>query len=293
MFEGFEYTAIGVDDVAINLAYGGSGPPVLLLHGYPQTHAMWHKVAPVLAEDYTVVVPDLRGYGDSAKPAAGDDHAGYSKRASALDQVGVMAALGFERFAVVGHDRGGRVAHRMALDHADRVSRLAVLDIVPTLKAFSETDQEKAMGYYHWFFLSQPFDLPERLIGGDPTFYLRWCLGSWGGSLDYFAPEAMAEYERCFSDPATIHASCEDYRAAATVDLEHDRADLATKIACPVLLLHSQGDEAADPEAAFEALSRMGSEDKQSVKFKRSNHHLLWDYDGEEAADKIVEFICR
>jgi haloacetate dehalogenase len=237
MFEEFTRSTIAVDGVAINLVYGGDGPPVLLLHGYPQSHAMWHRVAPALAEQFTVVAPDLRGYGDSAKPASGSDHAAYAKRATAQDQVGVMAALGFERFAVVGHDRGARVAHRMTLDHPDRVSRLAVLDIVPTLKAFTEVDQAKATGYYHWFFLIQPYDLPERLIGSDPGFFLRWCLKSWGGGLDFFDPEALAHYERCFADPATIHASCEDYRAAATIDLEHDRADLERRIDCPVLAL--------------------------------------------------------
>ncbi len=238
MFDGFARTEITVEGVRINLVWGGAGPPVLLLHGYPQSHAMWHAVAPRLAAHHTVVAPDLRGYGDSAKPPGGADHAGYAKRAMALDQVGVMAALGFERFAVVGHDRGARVAHRMALDHAERVAKLAVLDIVPTLTAFEETDQDKATGYYHWFFLSQPYDMPERLIGNDPVFYLRWCLETWGGGrLDYFAPEALAAYERAFRLPETIHATCEDYRAAATIDLAHDRADLDTKITCPLLAL--------------------------------------------------------
>ena len=238
MFQGFEQEKIDADGVEINLVRGGSGPPVLLLHGYPQSHVMWHKVAPVLAQHFTVVATDLRGYGDSAKPEAGADHAGYSKRASARDQVAVMAALGFEKFALVGHDRGARVAHRLARDHAERVQRLAVIDIVPTHTAFADTDMEKAMGYYHWFFLSQPHDLPERLIGGDPEYYLHWCLKSWGGgSLDYFDAEAMAEYERCFADPAVIHASCEDYRAGATIDLEHDAEDLTKKIACPTMAL--------------------------------------------------------
>jgi haloacetate dehalogenase len=238
MFRGFEQDRIDADGVAINLVRGGSGPPLLLLHGYPQSHVMWHQVAPILAQHFTVVATDLRGYGDSAKPAAGADHAGYGKRASAQDQVAVMAALGFEKFALVGHDRGARVAHRLALDHPERVQRLALIDIVPTYTAFADTDREKAMGYYHWFFLSQPFDLPERLIGGDPIFYLHWCLKSWGGGrLDYFDAEAMAEYERCFSDPAVIHGSCEDYRAGATIDLEHDAEDLARKIACPTMVL--------------------------------------------------------
>ena len=236
MFEGFEQRTIETDGAAIDLVVGGEGPPVLLLHGYPQTRAMWHTVAPRLAERYRVVVPDLRGYGDSAKPPSGPDHAGYSKRAMAADQIAVMTALGAERFAVLGHDRGARVGHRLALDHRDRVERLAVLDIVPTLTVFSQLSQGVATGYYHWFFLIQDEPLPERLIGNDPGFYLHWCLARLGGSLEMFHPDALAEYERCF-DPETIHASCEDYRAAASIDIDHDRADLDRPLACPVLAL--------------------------------------------------------
>ncbi|MFQ5783903.1 MAG: alpha/beta fold hydrolase [Alphaproteobacteria bacterium] len=237
MFFGFERRRIDAAGVGINLMIGGSGPPLLLLHGYPQTHVLWHKVAPRLAERFTVVASDLRGYGDSGKPPAGDDHAGYSKRAMAADQVAVMRALGFERFFVAGHDRGGRVAHRMALDHADTVTRLAVLDIVPTYKLYATADRALATAYWHWFFLIQPFDLPERLIGADPEYYLRRLFARWGAAATAFSPAAMREYLRCFSDPATIHASCEDYRAAASVDLEHDRSDLDRKLACPLLVL--------------------------------------------------------
>ena len=237
MFEGFTAAGIATDDAVIHTLHGGSGPPLLLLHGYPQTHVMWHKVAPRLAENFTVVVPDLRGYGDSTKPPGDDTHAAYSKRAMAKDQVEVMEALGFESFFVAGHDRGGRVGHRMALDHPERVSKLSVLDIVPTHKVFSTIDQTMATGYYHWFFLIQPFDLPETLIGSNPEFYLRKQLGSWGADVDSFSPEAMAEYVRCFSNPETIHATCEDYRAAASIDLEHDEADMGEKIACPVRVL--------------------------------------------------------
>ena len=237
MFEGFTAAGIATDDAVIHTLHGGSGPPLLLLHGYPQTHVMWHKVAPRLAESFTVVVPDLRGYGDSTKPPGDDTHAAYSKRAMAKDQVEVMEALGSESFFVAGHDRGGRVGHRMALDHPERVSKLSVLDIVPTHKVFSTIDQTMATGYYHWFFLIQPFDLPETLIGSNPEFYLRKKLGSWGADVDSFSPEAMAEYVRCFSNPETIHATCEDYRAAASIDLEHDEADMGEKIACPVRVL--------------------------------------------------------
>ncbi len=237
MLDGFDRTRIATSGAEINVRKAGAGPPLLLLHGYPQTHVMWHKIAPRLAERFTVVLTDLRGYGDSAKPPGGDDHAAYSKRAMAQDQVEVMAALGFERFAVVGHDRGARVTHRMALDHPERVSKAAVLDIAPTLHMYEHADIAFATAYYHWFFLIQPFDLPERLIGGDPDFYVDRKIGKWSKTEGCFSAEALAEYKRCFRDPATIHATCEDYRAAAGIDLEHDRADLERKIACPLLVL--------------------------------------------------------
>jgi haloacetate dehalogenase len=237
MFEGFEIRDIATAETTIHVRTGGAGPPLLLLHGYPQSHVMWHRVAPALAERFSVVCPDLRGYGDSGKPASDPEHTVYSKRSTANDVVALMAALGHERFALAGHDRGGRVGHRLALDHPGRVEKLAVLDIVPTRTIFHATNQAIATGYYHWFFLIQPGGLPERLIGADPLFYLHWVLGRWGTGLDAFAPEALAEYERCFKDPATIHASCEDYRAAASIDLAHDEADLDRRIECPVLAL--------------------------------------------------------
>jgi haloacetate dehalogenase len=196
---------------------------------------MWHEVAPRLAEDFTVVATDLRGYGDSSKPETTPDHAPYSKRTMARDQVAVMRALGFERFFVCGHDRGGRVAYRMALDHPERVLRLAVLDIVPTWEAFSRADMAFGLGYWHWFFLAQPYDLPERLIGTDPTYFFL----SRPERSAVFAPEALEEYLRCFRDPRTAHAVCEDYRAAATLDFAHDEADRheGRRITCPVLAL--------------------------------------------------------
>ena len=238
LFPGFETRSLRTAGAEIALIVGGSGPPLLLLHGYPQTHAMWHKVAARLAERFTVVCPDLRGYGDSSKPQGGVKHVNYSKRAMAQDQVEVMHLVGFERFAVAGHDRGGRVAHRMALDHPQSVERLVVLDISPTRIMYGKTDKAFATAYYHWFFLIQPFDLPERLIGSDPVYYLHKKLGGWGSAaLSIFDPRALAEYERCFNDPATIHATCEDYRAAATIDLEHDAADADTRVTCPLLVL--------------------------------------------------------
>ena len=237
MFEGFERVRIETEGASINAVCGGKGPPVLLLHGYPQTLVMWHLAAPRLAESFTVVATDLRGYGDSSKPEGGANHAAYSKRAMAADQVEVMEALGFGSFAAVGHDRGGRVAHRMALDYPERVTKLAVLDIVPTHYVFATADKELATAYYHWFFLIQPYDLPERLIGADPDYFLGKKLGGWGTGIEMFVPEAYAEYERCFRDPKTIHASCEDYRAAATIDLEHDEADRDQRVECPLLAL--------------------------------------------------------
>ncbi|HEX2911703.1 MAG TPA: alpha/beta hydrolase [Chloroflexia bacterium] len=239
MFQGFEKLSIATRGATINLVKGGDGPPLLLLHGYPQTHVIWHKIAPRLAEHFTVIASDLRGYGDSSKPESDPEHANYSKREMAQDQVEVMESLGFKQFYLAGHDRGGRVAHRMALDHPERVARLAVLDIAPTYTMYTTADMEFATAYYHWFFLIQPADMPERLIGADPDYFLVDKLGKWGRDMNAFTPEALAEYLRCFSNSATIHASCEDYRASATIDLKHDETDLKNgkKLECPVLAL--------------------------------------------------------
>ncbi len=237
LFPGFAQEKRFVNGIDIHVAHGGNGPPLLLLHGFPQTHAIWHKVAPQLAQRYTLVMPDLRGYGDSDKPPSQPDHAPYSKRSMALDMAELMRSLGFERFSVCGHDRGGRVAHRLALDHPGCVARLMVLDISPTLAMYERTTMDFATLYYHWFFLIQPEPLPETLISENPHFYLRNKLGGWGsGGTAIFDPRALAEYERCFTR-AAIHAMCEDYRAAASIDLEHDRADVHTdtRIEC---LLH-------------------------------------------------------
>jgi haloacetate dehalogenase len=234
MFDGFEVTTIEAGEVPIRVRHAGSGPPLLLLHGYPQTHAMWHLVAPALAEDFTVVATDLRGYGESGKPPSTADHWPYTKRAMAHDQVAVMKALGFERFAVCGHDRGARCAYRMALDDPHRVTRLAVLDIVPTGDMWRRADAAFGHGYWHWYFLAQPAPLPERMISAAPAVFY----GSRGGR-DRFAPAALAEYDRWAGDPETLHAMCEDYRAGATLDYEHDEADRTQRrrIACPVLAL--------------------------------------------------------
>jgi len=241
-FDGFEAVRLFAGDVRLslrhNLRVSTGKPPLLLLHGFPQTHAMWHKVAPMLAGHFALVMPDLRGYGDSDKPSSDVAHVPYSKRAMAADQVALMRTLGFDRFSVCGHDRGGRVAHRMALDHPQAVERLMLLDISPTLTMYERTDMEFARAYYHWFFLIQPQPLPETLIGAEPAFYLHQKLGGWGShGLEFFDPRALAEYERCIADPATVHAMCEDYRAAASVDLQHDRADERARIVCPLRVL--------------------------------------------------------
>jgi haloacetate dehalogenase len=237
LFPGFDVRRVSTSGAEIHCVIGGKGPPLLLLHGYPQTHAMWHSVAPRLSEHFTVVCADLRGYGDSSKPEGGERHIEYSKRAMARDQVEAMRALGFERFRLAGHDRGGRVAHRLCLDHPGAVERVAVLDISPTRIMYGRTDKAFATAYYHWFFLIQPFDLPERLIGADPIYYLRKKIKGWSSGEVRFDPRALAEYERCFNDPATVHATCEDYRAAATIDLEHDAADSDNRVDCPLLVL--------------------------------------------------------
>jgi haloacetate dehalogenase len=237
MFEGFEQKRIDVPGATINLRIGGSGPPLLLLHGNPLTHVMWHKIAPRLAEDFTVVASDLRGYGDSSRPPGGENHAGYSFRAMADDQVEVMRHLGFERFSVAGHDRGGRAAHRMALDHPQRVAKVAFLDIVPTHHMLNNIKRGWAVDSYHWFFMAQPHDYPEAMIEAYGfERYIRRKLDKKGVGMSAFTPEALAEYIRCCTRE-NIHAVCEDYRAAVGIDLEHDEADLATKIAMPMLVL--------------------------------------------------------
>ena len=237
MFEGFIQARVDVSGASIHLRRGGSGPPLLLLHGNPLTHVMWHKIAPRLAEDFTVVATDLRGYGDSSKPDGGPDHSGYSFRAMARDQVEVMSALGFNSFYVCGHDRGARVAHRMALDHPNGVKRVAFLDIVPTHHVLTHITKQWAIDSYHWFFMAQPYDYPEQmLISYGLERYIRKKLDKKGVGLSGFTPEALSEYIRCCT-PENIHAVCEDYRAAVGIDFAQDEADLHRKLAMPVLVL--------------------------------------------------------
>lgn len=233
----FKNVRIKTSGAEINLLHGGAGRPLLLLHGYPQTHVIWQQVAPRLAQTFHVICPDLRGYGDSSKPPSTPDHYPYSKRAMAQDMVEVMSSLGYSRFFAAGHDRGARVTHRMALDHPESVMKACVMDIAPTHHMFKTADQNFATGYYHWFFLIQPDGLPEHMISLDPAYYLSEKLKRWSGPGAVFADEAIAEYTRCFSKPEAIHASCEDYRAAATIDLLHDEEDLNKKLECPLLVL--------------------------------------------------------
>jgi haloacetate dehalogenase len=245
-FDGFKREQIKTSGAVINVVYGGQGPPLLLLHGIPETHVLWRKVTPALAQDFTLVIADLRGYGDSSKPPGGTDHFAYSKRAMAQDQVEVMEHLGFREFAVVGHDRGGRVAHRMALDHASRLTKLVILDIVPTYKCYQTVTKEFATIFFHWFMLVQPPPFPETMLGNSAEHFLKTMLFRLGGEEpghdipQWVGRAAYNDYLRCFRDPAAIRALCEDYRAAASIDLAHDAADLNKKIQCPLLVLWSE-----------------------------------------------------
>ena len=242
-FDGFKPQRVDVGNgIELFVRVGGraDAPPLLLLHGYPETHALWQRVAQRLAGRFCLVLPDLRGYGASSKPPGLPDHANYSKRAMAADLVALMRGLGHARFFVAGHDRGGRVAHRLALDHPQAVLKLSVIDIVPTLTMYERTDMAFASAYYHWFYLIQPQPLPERQIGADPGWYLRWTLSGWGGKgVDFIEPAALADYEEGFCNAAGIHAACEDYRAAASIDLDHDRTSRSAgqRVQCPLQVL--------------------------------------------------------
>ena len=260
-FKDFEERRFAVNGAEIAARLGGDRdkPALLLLHGFPQTHAMWHRVAQLLRHDFFLVLPDLRGYGDSSHAPGLPDHSNYSKRALAQDLIAVMDTLGIAAFALCGHDRGGRVAHRLALDHPARVRRLCVIDIAPTLDMYARTDFDFARAYYHWFHLIQPAPLPELMIGGNPRAYLHAKLGGWGsGGLGHIEPRALAEYERCFCRDEAIHTACEDYRASAGIDLEHDRESRARghKIACDTLMLwgeHGVVQRLFDPLALWQA----------------------------------------
>jgi haloacetate dehalogenase len=260
MFDRFNDASAVVDGIRIKAISGGNGPALLLLHGHPQTHAIWHKVAPTLARHFTLVAADLRGYGESDKPDGLPDHSNYSKRQMAQDQVGLMRALGFDSFSVIAHDRGGRVAVRMALDHPEVVTKLVTLDVAPTLAMYEKTSFEFARAYWHWFFLVRPAPFPETLIRADPDQYLKQTIGARSAGLKPFTAEAYAHYLRCLQDPRTAHGICEDYRASVSIDLDHDRRTLADggKIACDFLALWgAEGviEKCFDPVAEWKAFS--------------------------------------
>ena len=236
MFKNFKQDVIEVNGVNINYKIGGKGEPLLLLHGYPQSHVLWRKIAPLFAENYTVICSDLRGYGDSDKPQSDKKHLTYSKKTMGLDQNELMKKLGFKEYFLVGHDRGGRVAHRMAIDFKENIKKISVLDIVPTSHVFKNTNAILAKRYYHWFFLIQSYPLPETMIGNDPEYYIRSKLQMWGANNKYLTEEIIQEYLRCFTTE-TIQASCEDYRAGASIDLVHHEEDFDKKISCPLQVL--------------------------------------------------------
>ena len=289
MFQGFERARATLSATDIAYVVGGAGPPVLLLHGYPQTHVAWAEVASLLAERLTLVVPDLRGYGDSGAPPPDPNHFAYSKRAMGQDMAELMTGLGFEQFAIGGHDRGGRVAFRMALDYRDRVTKLATLDIVPILDKTEAIDGDLAFESYHWFFLAQPAPLPETLINHDPDFYLRHTVRSWSGTSDELDPHAMSEYLRCFRKPSVVRAACEDYRAGLTIDLEHDREDRAAgrRIECPVLVLHQRGKAEGGLDELLDWWRRWADDVRGQV---LNAGHFLMEEAPQETADALLDF---
>jgi haloacetate dehalogenase len=237
MLANFKQQTITTSEAEINTFIGGSGYPLLLLHGYPQNYYMWHQICDRLSKNFTVIITDLRGYGDSSKPPVTADSRNYTKRVMARDQIEVMSSLGYDKFYLVGHDRGARVAHRLTLDYPQRVQKLALLDIIPTYQLYTTTDKQFATAYYHWFFLIQPHPFPETLINSKPEYFLRYCLQSWSKTKGAFTDKAFNEYLRCFTNPATVNSTCEDYRASATIDLIHDEENMEQKITCPLLVL--------------------------------------------------------
>ena len=293
-FEGFAAGHHRVNGIDVFARVGGrpDGPVLLLLHGFPESHVMWRRVAGPLASQFRLVLADLRGYGDSSAPASDPEHAAYSKRAMASDMADLMHSLGHDRYTVIGHDRGGRVAHRLALDHPEAVDRLCLLDIAPTLDMYSATDMRFARAYHHWFHLIQPEPLPERMIGGDPRFYLHTTLAGWGSQgLDFVEPRALAEYERCFCRPQAIHAVCEDYRASAGIDLDHDRSSRAAqqKIQCDVLVLWGQRGVV---EALFDPLTLWRAQCSATVSGRAlACGHFLPEEAPEQTAAALLEFL--
>jgi haloacetate dehalogenase len=289
MFTGFEQHRVSTRQAQIHVLTGGQGPPVLLLHGYPQTHVVWHAVAPRLREHFSLVIPDLRGYGDSKGPPPDPQHMNYSKRAMAQDMVELMSALGHERFMLAGHDRGGRVGYRLALDHPERLSHFAAIDIIPTLAAAERMNKDTAMSTYHWLFLAQPAPMPERLIGHDPEFYLRHLLDRWAGNREALDANAVAEYIRHFQKPSVIEATCEDYRAGMSVDLEHDRADrdAGRKIHCPTLILWGRRYLAAKAQSPLEVWRNWAAD---VFEIALDCGHFVMEEQPKACADALYEF---
>jgi len=291
MFEGFRLETAEIGDLRVRVRIGGDGPPLLLLHGNPQTHVMWHKVAPTLAARFNVVAPDLRGYGRTTKPPSTPDNLPYSKRVMAADQLEMMRLFGHDRFFVAGHDRGGRVGYRLALDHPEAVSGLAVLDIVPTIEAFDRGGRAFGLGLYHWFFLAQPAPLPEKLIGADPEWWWRWHTTR-GPDASFFDPAAVDDYLACFRDPETIRGMCDDYRAGATADCEHDRADreAGRKIACPLLVLWGSNGTTGKWYEPL-AIWREWADEVQGTAIQSG--HYLAEEAPEETAGVLLRFFSR
>ena len=292
MFEGFVTHELETERGSIHARVGGAGPPLLLLHGYPETHLMWHSAAPLLAERFTVVVTDLSGYGDSLRPAPAADHAPHSKRALALDQLQAMASLGHERFAVAGHDRGGRVGYRMALDHPDRVSALAVLDIVPTAEVWARADDRLALVYWHWGFLAQPPPLPERLITGAPDAYFEQHVRSigLGREANRYPEPVLAAYRAQLADPGAVEAMCEDYRAGATIDRQLDEADQGRQIDCPALVLWGTRGALESFYGDVLAVWRAWARDPRGRGVEAS--HFLVEDCPEEVAQELIAFFA-
>lgn len=289
MFDGFSRWQVQLNDLSFKVIKGGEGSPVVLLHGYPQSHLIWRHLAPQLAKSMAVICLDLKGYGDSAAPAPLADSSNYSKRQMAAEVVEIMKMLGYEKFSIIGHDRGARVAYRLALDYPDRVHRLIPLDIVPTATYWEQADKKFALGTFHWGFLAQPGGLPERLIGADPDYWLEWIIGHWAQDMSAFPDEIMAEYKRCFRRPEVIAATCADYRAGATIDDSHDHADLkhGRMIECPTLALYSGTfvDDQRDPLKQWQRWSK-----KVTVERVQSGHFIPEEIP-DQVAGKLRQFL--
>ena len=291
-FPGFQQRNIEVEQTNINFVIGGAGRPILLLHGYPQTHVMWRKITPILADHYTVVATDLRGYGDSGRPLSGKDHEGYGKRASARDQLQVMERLGFQTFHVIGHDRGARVGHRLALDYPNTVNQFVSLDVVPTTQIFEGMDAQLAKAYFHWFLMLQPEPFAETFIQNNAEYYLRWLIQRWSSRRGAIEEEVLLEYIRCFIQPGTIHAMCEDYRAVS-IDMQHDREDKGRKLTCPMLALWGSGQN-QHPGWPSMCLDVVEEWKKRAVNVEGHGiecGHFLPEEAPDETADNILNFL--